>query len=52
MSEALPMYAPSADDPVSNVLKWTLLAVAIICFALLAWTTSPITAHRRSPISL
>lgn len=26
-------------DPVSNVLKWTLLATAIICFGLMAWAT-------------
>ena len=29
----------SDRDPVSEVLKWILLAVAIITFALLAWTT-------------
>ena len=28
-----------AEDPVSNVLKWVLLVVAIGCFALLAWAT-------------
>lgn len=27
------------EDPVSNVLKWILLGVAIITFALLGWTT-------------
>jgi nitric oxide reductase subunit B len=27
------------EDPVSNVLKWILLAVAIICFAIFGWTT-------------
>ena len=27
-----------ADDPVSNVLKWILLAVAVVTFAALAWT--------------
>src|SRR5215467_8354788 len=26
-------------DPVSNVLKWILLAVAVATFAVLAWTT-------------
>ncbi len=30
----------SHEDPVSNVLKWTLLAVALITFALLGWATS------------
>jgi nitric oxide reductase subunit B len=28
------------EDPVSNVLKWVLLFVAIGCFALLAWATT------------
>ena len=28
-----------AEDPVSNVLKWVLLAVAVGTFALLGWTT-------------
>jgi len=32
--------AHSHEDPVSNVLKWLLLAVAVICFALLGWSTS------------
>ena len=27
------------EDPVSNVLKWILLAVAIATFGLLGWTT-------------
>jgi nitric oxide reductase subunit B len=32
--------AESVRDPVSSVLKWVLLAVAILTFALLAWTTT------------
>ncbi|MGB8363841.1 MAG: nitric-oxide reductase large subunit [Rhizomicrobium sp.] len=28
-----------AEDPVSDVLKWILLAVAVVTFALLGWTT-------------
>jgi nitric oxide reductase subunit B len=28
-----------ADDPVSNVLKWILLVVAVACFVTLGWTT-------------
>jgi nitric oxide reductase subunit B len=28
-----------AEDPVSNVLKWVLLVVAVACFAALGWTT-------------
>jgi nitric oxide reductase subunit B len=31
--------APAADDPVSRVLKWVLLGVAVITFALLGWST-------------
>ncbi|MEO8811819.1 MAG: cbb3-type cytochrome c oxidase subunit I [Caulobacteraceae bacterium] len=31
---------PSVKDPVSDVLKWVLLAVAIGTFALLAWATT------------
>ncbi len=27
------------SDPVSNILKWILLIVAIICFAVVAWGT-------------
>ncbi|MDE1939993.1 MAG: nitric oxide reductase, partial [Alphaproteobacteria bacterium] len=30
---------PVAEDKVSNILKWVLLAVAIATFALLGWTT-------------
>src|SRR5215469_17073481 len=28
------------EDPVSSVLKWVLLAVAVLSFALLAWATT------------
>ena len=28
------------EDPVSNVLKWILLVVAVATFAILGWTTS------------
>ena len=31
---------PPVQDPVSNVLKWVLLVVAILTFALLAWATT------------
>jgi len=27
------------EDPVSNVLKWVLLVVAVASFAILGWTT-------------
>ena len=29
----------TTEDPVSNVLKWILLAVAVVTFAILGWTT-------------
>jgi nitric oxide reductase subunit B len=34
-------------DPVSNVLKWVLLAVAVVTFALMAWAT--VGTYRLSP---
>src|ERR1700687_3481625 len=27
------------EDPVSNILKWVLLVVAVLSFAILGWTT-------------
>src|SRR5262245_57157434 len=48
MSEASQTYSPSTDDPVSNVLKWVLLVVAIVCFALVAWATE-VTYDRAPP---
>ena len=47
MSEASQTYSPSTDDPVSNVLKWILLVVAIVCFALIAWAT--VATYDRAP---
>ena len=35
------------EDPVSNVLKWVLLLVAILTFALLAWAT--VVTYRMAP---
>ena len=29
----------AVGDPVSNVLKWVLLGVALLTFALMAWAT-------------
>ncbi|MBW4051953.1 MAG: hypothetical protein HIU85_10905 [Proteobacteria bacterium] len=29
----------SGEDPLGNVLKWTLLVVAIVTFATLGWST-------------
>ena len=31
---------PYAEDPVSNVLKWILLIVAVVSFGLFAWAAS------------
>ncbi|MGH3428032.1 MAG: hypothetical protein ACRDQZ_10775, partial [Mycobacteriales bacterium] len=39
MSTDVSMIRVSAADPVSNVLKWILLGVAVVCFAILGWTT-------------
>ena len=35
------------EDPVSNVLKWILLAVAVVTFAILGWTTG--LTYREAP---
>ena len=35
------------EDPVSNVLKWILLIVAVACFAVLSWTTG--LTYRQAP---
>jgi len=40
MTLAAERIDPPIEDPVSNVLKWVLLAVAILTFALLAWATT------------
>jgi nitric oxide reductase subunit B len=40
------LAAPSVD-PVSDILKWILLVVAIICFALLGWAT--VLTYRDAP---
>jgi nitric oxide reductase subunit B len=39
MSMTAEAHHPVTEDPVSNVLKWVLLAVAILTFALMAWAT-------------
>lgn len=41
-----PLTAPSAD-PVSALLKWILLIVAVVCFALLGWAT--VLTYRDAP---
>jgi nitric oxide reductase subunit B len=40
--------APAPHDPVSNVLKWILLAVAVVSFALMGWATA-VTYDRAPP---
>ncbi len=40
--------APASVDRVSDVLKWILLAVAVICFALFFWATA-VTYERAPP---
>jgi nitric oxide reductase subunit B len=44
----LPTSGPTSADPVSDVLKWILLAVAVICFGLFFWATA-ITYERAPP---
>ena len=39
MTMAAQRIDPPIEDPVSNVLKWVLLVVAIGTFAALGWTT-------------
>jgi nitric oxide reductase subunit B len=39
--------APGSNDPVSNVLKWILLAVAVVTFGLMAWAT--VATYERAP---
>ncbi len=38
MTTATPVAEPATSDPVGSVLKWTLLIVAVLCFAVLGWT--------------
>ena len=47
MSEVSRAPGPIGADPVSNVLKWILLLVAIGSFALFAWAT--VRTYERAP---
>ena len=47
MSQTSTLPQPVASDPVSNVLKWVLLAVAVASFALFAWAT--VLTYDRAP---
>jgi hypothetical protein len=40
MSAAAIIAAQTIEDPVSNLLRWILLDVAVVLFALLDWITS------------
>ena len=47
MSDRSALYDSATADPVSNVLKWILLAVAIVTFGLMAWAT--VVTYERAP---
>jgi nitric oxide reductase subunit B len=47
MSQAMHSASPLTSDPVSNVLKWILLIVAVVCFGLFAWAT--VVTYDRAP---
>jgi nitric oxide reductase subunit B len=47
MSETSIISRSDGSDPVSNVLKWVLLAVAVISFVLFAWAT--VLTYDRAP---
>ena len=47
MSMSAQAHHPLTEDPVSNVLKWVLLVVAILTFGLMAWAT--VVTYRTAP---
>ena len=47
MTDSSSTYFRSAEDPVGNVLKWALLAVAVVTFSLLGWST--LATYRGAP---
>lgn len=47
MAEAPATQAYSEHDPVSSILKWVLLAVAIVTFSIMAWATT--VTYRTTP---
>ena len=47
MATSAPPDVPQTEDPVSNVLKWILLVVAIGSFGLFAWAT--VLTYERAP---
>ena len=47
MSQHSDLPVIGTNDPVSNVLKWILLAVAVLSFALLGWAT--VLTYERAP---
>lgn len=48
MSDHIANIPPVVHDPVSNVLKWVLLAVAVLSFGLMGWATK-VTYDRAPP---
>ncbi len=44
---AEPSLAQPTVDPISDILKWILLVVAVLCFALLGWST--IATYEQAP---
>jgi nitric oxide reductase subunit B len=48
MSMTAEAHHPATEDAVSNVLKWVLLIIAVLTFALMGWATS-ITYDRSPP---
>src|SRR5665213_2285678 len=48
MSTNVAVSPPTLHDPVSNVLKWILLATAVITFSVMAWATV-VTYHTTPP---
>ena len=47
MTEISEVSRAASSDPVSNILKWILLAVAVSSFALFAWAT--VLTYERAP---
>src|SRR5690242_8515856 len=47
MGQTTSASTPIASDPVSNVLKWILLAVAVVTFGLMIWAT--VATYERAP---
>jgi nitric oxide reductase subunit B len=44
--QSQPLTTPSSD-PIGDILKWLLLGVAVVCFAMMAWAT--VITYREAP---